>query len=111
MAIEMYETVIKSYLLLVILGGVYGVTAGLIVVRKRPSNTRKRAQIDTSTGRWKTLIRGFSTLVIGLCFSFFFLTGRLHGWTIFLFVAVLLIAQEYLLTAICSLTAKKFPRY
>ncbi len=103
----MPETILKGYLIIVVLGGIYGVVAGLIVALKERPNAGRQAQIVTSGGqRWKTFLRGFSTLAIGLCFLVFFFKEILGGWTIFLSVAVLLITQEYILNAIYRSTAK-----
>jgi hypothetical protein len=103
----MTETVLKGYLIIVVLGGMYGIVAGLIVAFKEAPNAGRQVQSHHVGGqRWKMFLRGFSTLAIGLCFWFFFFKETLGSWTIVLSVALLLITQEYALNAICRSKTK-----
>lgn len=103
----MSETILKYYLLIVVLGGVYGVAAGLIVAFKNRPDSWMQGQIGVPGHSWKTFLRGLSTLSIGLCSFVLFRRGTLGGWTVFLSVAAFLVIQEYILNAICRPTPKK----
>ncbi len=97
---ETSDTILKIYLLIVLLGALYGIVAGLVVGTKKYHGSDERQRSGAS--RWKTFIRGVSTLVIVICFIALFSTRRVSNFGIILSVFSLLFIQEYLLRLICD---------
>ena len=80
---EISASIVKGYLLIVLVGGLYGVISGLVVGVRKLS--------------WRMFFRGAMTLAIGGCFYALFRFQKLSGVGVISGVGALLILQEYLL--------------